>query len=375
MSLGGTPYSYNFEWQLWNRKWRKHGPLYSRKKKNVYAYTQNSLATPFFLGKICQGWRDFFLPDNQVCFDAISTNSLPLLTTATARLITTERHLHLFSTAPRLSKLHLSSPYLRKISAPWHQLKHFSSDCCSVDEIRGFFNEAVNIIRCTIRHIESIVLDESRSPDTFHRLPVLDRLEYLRLEFGSISVKSTQILGPIELPSLRKAYLRGGFASLPAAILPKIMTPFRSSYLLEEVTLGGTITSDDLIEVLEYIPSVKVLRLQFDHFNQRDKLPIEELLLRLYSSHADILLPNLQSFAISGPILLDRCIHLFRDVLVYRFRECALRSAGLDCEQRTVRQIQEVEVRDHYILAISPDMQCELESLQREGLVLSLSSI
>ena len=66
-------------------------------------------------------------------------------------------------------------------------------------------------------------------------------------------------------------------------------------------------------------------------------------------------------------------MHLFRDVLVYRFRQCDLRLVEMDSQQRTVSQIRSVDVMycDHFV--ISPDIQEELDTLICDGLELSMT--
>jgi hypothetical protein len=68
-------------------------------------------------------------------------------------------------------------------------------------------------------------------------------------------------------------------------------------------------------------------------------------------------------------------MHLFRDVLVYRFREYALRATEGESEQMTVSQITSVSVTSSDTFVVSPDIQEELNSLVQAGLELSLIDI
>ena len=327
------------------------------------------------LASISSQWKavELFIPDIKACFDAISTagKSLPLLTTATIRLPSTIRQLNL-STAPQLSVLHLCNPYLSKVLVPWHQLQEFFANGCTVDVIRIFFYNAPQIVHCTFKEIESATLDHLLDLDLFHPL-VLEHLEYLKLRFDTVGDSANWILGPAKLPSLRKVSLSGPFASsATATILLQIMQAFRSSQLLEDFTLSYEIPSDIiLIQVLELIPSIKTLLLAFTHVNQHSLL--EALLQRLYCPR-DILLPNLQNFSYHGPTSLNEQMHLFRDVLVYRFRQGASPPKEVGSEQKTVSQIQSVIVGTPSQLVISPDIQEELDSLRRDGLDLSVTS-
>ena len=327
---------------------------------------------------VSKQWKEieFFIPDNKDCFDAISVDktSLPLLTTAAVRLLgPVERKIDLFSMAPQLSALHLHPEfYLDIVTAPWHQLREFShSESSTVDEIRGFLHKAPNIVRCSFNDIDSAILNPgSLNLDLFDRSPMLEHLEYLEFSFCSLNTEATRILGPIKLPSLREISLSGSFgSSLP--ILESIMTSFHSSPLLENFTLGGTITSDyDLIRVLEKIPSIRDLCLSFN--TSRYELLTNELLQRLCPPHENILLPNLWSLTYDGPTSLKYHMHLLRDVLVYRSRQSALHSTELHSKTST-SQIRSVTVITADELVISPDIQHDLDTLVQEGLMLSLT--
>jgi hypothetical protein len=331
------------------------------------------------LASVSTQWKDveFSLPDSKVCFDAISKaeKSLPLLTAATVHFSSNQRQFNLFSVAPQLSTLCLNKILLARVLAPWHQLKEFTAYDIPLHEVREFLQKAPNIIRCTFDDDGSRIRDEPQ--DTFVKPLVLEHLEYLQLWVASKGVGVTQILGSVELPSLREVYLHGHFGSSSRAILPAIMISFCSSHLLGKFTLRGAITSDDeLIRVLGYIPSTKDLCLELGGYQQDEYGPIltERLLRRLCPSHADILLPNLRSFTYYGPSTLNEHMDLFRDVLVYRFRECALRPAEVDSKRGNVSQIQSVTVLTSSRLVISPDIQEDLDCLVKEGLGLSLTS-
>ena len=328
------------------------------------------------LASISSQWKhaELFVPDIKACFDAISTagKSLPLLTTASIRLPLSVRQLNL-SAAPKLSVLHLFNPYLSMVLVPWHQLRKFFVNGCNMDEIRIFFHNAPQIVHCIFTDIEPVILDRSLDLNLFHPL-VLEHLKYLKLGFDTVLGDSANwILGPAKLPSLRKVSLSGPFASsATATVLLQIMQAFRSSQLLEDFTFSYEIPSDIiLIQVLELIPSIKTLLLSFTHTNQHSLL--EALLQRLYCPR-DVLLPNLQNFSYHGPTSLNEHMHLFRDVLVYRFRQCASLSKEVGSEQKTVSQIQSVIVGTPSQLVISPDIQEELDSLRRDGLNLSVTS-
>ncbi|KIK04534.1 hypothetical protein K443DRAFT_4514 [Laccaria amethystina LaAM-08-1] len=327
-------------------------------------------------------WKEveFFILDNRDYLDAISVakTSLPLLTTATVGLLgpvnSVTRKIDLFSMAPQLSALHLYPGfYLDTVTAPWHQLREFShSESSTVDEIREFLHKAPNIVRCSFNDIDSAMLNSKLlNLDLFDRSPMLEYLEYLEFSFCSVNTKSTRILGPVKLPSLREISLSGPFdSSLP--ILNSIMTSFHSSPLLEKFTLGGSISSDhDLIRVLEKIPSIRDLCLSF-HAGQYELLT-NELLQRLCPPHENMLLPNLRSLTYDGPTTLNYHMHLLRDVLVYRFRQSTLHSTELHSESRT-SQIRSVTVITADKLDIGPDIQHDLDTLVREGLALSLTS-
>jgi len=322
-------------------------------------------------------WREIEIPfpDLQACFDTISTTkiSLPLLTTATVRRGSTEEELDLLM-APQLSELHLYSLALRKVLAPWHQLRVFLAGGCYVDEIRLFLHNAPHIVRCSFRNIQSFILEPSLDQELFHRSLLLERLQYLELHFYYVDVESTWILKQVRLPSLREVSLHNRMYTPQDADMFQITKSFQSSPLLEKFTWSGMVMSDhDLIQALKNIPSVKDLSLDFfSHPRAIGKLLTGEFLQRLCFPHAEILLPNLRSFKYRGPTSLNEHIHLFRDVLVYRFRECALRAAGVDSERTTVAQIKSVSVTSSSELVVGPDIQEELNSLVQAGLEFSL---
>ncbi|EDR04088.1 uncharacterized protein LACBIDRAFT_306340 [Laccaria bicolor S238N-H82] len=330
------------------------------------------------LASISSQWKDIelLLPDIKACFDAISTTGkpLPLLTTATIRFHPTsfnpELQLNL-SMTPQLTVLHLSNPYLSKVLVPWHQLREFLAEGCTVDEIRIFFHNAPQIIHCTFKEINSVIMDHSLNLDLFHPV-VLEHLECLKLWFSFLDESANWILGPAKLPSLREVSLHGPFAS-SAAILLRIMQAFCSSQLLENFALSYEVPSEIiLIQVLELVPSITALRLRLTKHAGNFFLS-EALFQRLYCPH-NILLPNLQNFSYHGPISLTEHMDLFRDVLVYRFRQCTSPPKEVGSEQKTVSQIQSVTVDTSSQLVISPDIQEELDGLRRDGLDLSVTS-
>ncbi|EDR10602.1 uncharacterized protein LACBIDRAFT_317225 [Laccaria bicolor S238N-H82] len=333
------------------------------------------------LASVSTQWKEveFFLPNSQVCFDAISTaeNSLPLLTDATVDFDfdSGERPFNLFSVAPQLSTLCIDNNRLANVLAPWHQIKDFTSFTISLDDVRGFLQKAPNVIRCTVDDDGSESI-QGEPQDTFVRPLVLERLEYLELQVVSEGVGITRLLESVELPALREVNLTSHLDYSSLAILPAIMISFCSSHLLETFTFTGSITSDDeLIQVLRYIPSTKELSLDSGEYHPHlCPLLTEKLLQRLYPPHADILLPNLRSFTYCGPSTFDEHMHMFRDMLVYRFRQCALRPAEVDSKRATVSRIQSVTVVTASRLVISPDIQEELDCLVNEGLELSLTS-
>ena len=299
---------------------------------------------------------------------------LPLLTAATAHL-TTHRRLDL-SMAPQLSVLHLSNFSLSDVLAPWHQLREISVDICSVDEIRLILSNAPEMIRCTFKKIDPEVSEDPLDTDLSHQqFSVLEHLEYLALNFyDAFDFEVSWILEQVKFPSLREVYITGPFGSTSEeAFLLQIVKPFRSSKLLEKFTFWDTENPSDnrvFNQILENIPSVKFLSLDFCEESSGYQFFNEELLQRLYSPHADILLPNLQHFTYCGPTSLTEHMHLFRDVLVHRFRQCDLRLLE---EPRTVSQIRSVDVMycDHFV--ISPDIQEELDTLICDGLELSMT--
>ena len=320
-------------------------------------------------------WKEvrFLFPRTaQQCFNANPgvAKSLPLLTAATAHL-TAHQRLDL-SMAPQLSVLHLKNFGLPYVLAPWHQLRELSLDTCAMDDIRLIFHKAPQIIRCTFKGIDP---EMSEDPlDKHQQVSVLEHLEYLELKFYDTDSEASWILEQVKFPSLREVFLTGPFEFPPEeAFLLQIVKPFRSSKLLENFTFCNTkkpLNNRVLTQVLESIPSVKVLSLDLYEESSGDEFFSEELLQRLYSPHADILLPNLQHFTYCGPTSLTEHIHLFRDVLVYRFRQCDLRLVG---EPRTVSQIQSVNVMSSSHFVMSPDIQEELDTLRRNGLKLSIT--
>lgn len=326
-------------------------------------------------------WKEieFFIPDNKDCFDAIfvAKISLPLLTTATVRLLGSaeEKKIDLFSMAPQLSALHLYPTfYLDMVTAPWHQLREFSHSESTVEEIHAFLHKAPNIARCSFHNIDSELILNSRSlnPDLFDRSPMLEHLEYLEFSFCSINTRSTRILGSVKLPSLRELSLSGPYGSL-WPILDSITTPFHSSPLLEKFTLGGTISSDhDLIRILEKIPSITDLCLTFT--TSRHELLTNELLQRLCPPHENILLPNLRSLTYHGPTSLNSNMHLLRDVLVYRSRLGQSASHATEYSEPRTSRIRSVTVITADELVVGPDIQHGLDTLVQDGLVLSLTS-
>ena len=324
-------------------------------------------------------WREIEIsfPDLQACFDIIQSTaetSLPLLTTATIQLDETEEELGLLM-APQLSELHLYSPLLCKVLAPWHQLQVFLADRCCVDEIRFFLHNAPHIVRSTFTNIESTILEPSLDQELFHRLLLLERLQYLELNFRNVNVESAWILGEVRLPSLREVSLHNPAYTPQDAFPFQITNSFQSSPLLEKFTWSGmvAVSDHDLIQALKNIPSVKDLSLDFRGYDPPRKVLTETFLRRLYFPHAEILLPNLRSFTYRGPTSLGEHMRLFRDVLVSRFRECALRAAEVDSERTTVAQIKSVSVTSSSVFVVSPDIQEELNRLVRAGLEFSLT--
>lgn len=169
---------------------------------------ENSMKKVFtMLASVSTQWKDieFFLPDSQVCFDAISTaeKSLPLLTAATVHFSSRERQFSLFSVASQLSTLCINDIRLDRVLAPWHQLMDFTSRHTQMQEVREFLQKAPNIIRCTLK-CDAPTWDET-----------------------------IQVSGSVKLPFLHEVYLHGDFASLSQNILPEIMTSFCSSHLLK----------------------------------------------------------------------------------------------------------------------------------------------
>jgi hypothetical protein len=218
-------------------------------------------------GSVSARWKEIAIsfPDLQACFDTISTaeTSLPLLTTATVQLDATEEELNLLM-APQLSELRLSSPLLRKVLAPWHQLREFLASECYVDEIRFFLHNAPHIVRCAFKDIESSILESSLDQELFHRPLLLENLQYLGLHFNNINVESTCILKQVRLPSLREVSLHNPAYMPREVVLSQITNSFQSSPLLEKFTLSGMMMSDhDLIQASKNIPSVKDLSLDF----------------------------------------------------------------------------------------------------------------
>ena len=328
---------------------------------------------------VSERWKqaEFYIPDDKTWFDTISAaeNSLPLLTTATVEFdpgYAEGHHFKLFSTAPRLSALHLHQPCLADVWAPWHQLREFTSTNSSVDEIRGFLHKASNIVWCSFRDIDS---STSNPSDLFYRPLVLDRLEYIELRFKSrVNTASTRILGSIKLPSLREVFLHGPFIS--TAILPRITKSFYASSFLEKFTLSGVLSSHYiLIQVLENIPSIKELHLRLDNPATESQLMIRKLFQRLCPPHTNILLPNLQNFTYHGHASLDNHMPLFLDMLVYRFRQCTSQPTGLCTEQGSISQLQSVSITSLVEPVINQDIEDELDILVQEGLVLSISTL
>ncbi|KIJ96900.1 hypothetical protein K443DRAFT_633521 [Laccaria amethystina LaAM-08-1] len=325
-------------------------------------------------------WKEvrFIIPDTAYqCFDANPgvKKFLPLLTTASA-YVTTEQRLDL-SMAPQLSVLHLDK-FVPGILVPWHQLRELSIYGCTMNQIRLIFFNAPQIIDCTFTDIDPEMSEDLLDIALFHQqVSVLEHLEYLELGFYAIHSEMSWMLEQVKFPSLREVSLTGPFGSLPEeAFLLQIVKPFRSSTLLEIFTFYNSKKPSDnrvLTQVLENIPSVIDLSLDFCKEYSGDEFFSEELLQRLYSPHADILLPNLQYFTYCGPTLLTEHMYLFRDVLVYRFRQHDLQLVEVDSEQRTVSQIQSVDVMSLSHFVISPDIQEELDTLRRDGLELSIT--
>ena len=334
------------------------------------------------LASVSPQWKEvhFLFPDTAYqCFEANPgvEKSLPLLTAATASL-TVARKLNL-SMAPQLSVLHLDNFGLPDILASWHQLRELSTDTCNMDEIGLILSNAPQIIRCTFGKIGLELSEDPLVIESSHQqVFVLEHLEYLALNFyDAFDSEVSWILEQVKFPSLREVYITGPFGSTSEeAFLLQIVKPFRSSKLLEKFTFWDTENPSDnrvFNQILENIPSVKFLSLDFCEESSGYQFFNEELLQRLYSPHADILLPNLQHFTYRGPTSLAEHMHLFRDVLVYRFRQCDLRLVEMDSQQRTVSQIRSVDVMycDHFV--ISPDIQEELDTLICDGLELSMT--
>ena len=336
------------------------------------------------LASVSPQWKEvqFLLPHTAYqCFNANPgvEKSLPLLTAATAYLKVRQR-LDL-SMAPQLSVLHLRNFGLPDVLAPWHQLRELSTDICTMGEIRVIVPKAPQIIRCTFKgiRVDPWMSEDLLDVELFHQqVSVLEHLEYLELEFLATYSEVGWILEQVKFPSLREVSLTGPFGStLEGVFLLKIVKPFRFSKLLEKFTFCNTLQPSDnrvVTQILENIPSVKVLSLDFCKESSGDGFFTKEVLQRLWHSpHADILLPNLQHFTYCGSTPLTEHMHLFRDVLVYRFRQSDLRLAGVDSVQMAVSQIQSVNVMSFSHFVISPDIQEELDSLRRDGLELSIT--
>ncbi|EDR04086.1 uncharacterized protein LACBIDRAFT_306337 [Laccaria bicolor S238N-H82] len=331
---------------------------------------------------ISERWREIYISFHnlQACFNIISPakQSLPLLTTATIYVASTGYELDLLRLmAPQLSQLHLhasrSFGLLRKVLVvPWHQLQEFFAESCYRDEIRFFLQNALHIVRCTFTAIESRYLERSLEQE-LHRPLLLEHLQYLELHFevDNVFVESGWIFkGQVRFPSLREFSLYNPAENGPQdAVLLQITNSFQSSPLLERFTWSAMIMSNhDLIQALKNIPSVKDLSLNFLSY-PRIKLLNGEFLQRLYSG---ILLPNLRSFSYHGATSLNEHMHLFRDVLVHRFRKCATRADKIGSERTTVAQIKSVSMTSTSELVVSSDIQEELNSLVKAGLEFTL---
>ena len=358
--------------------------LTSGEEPGAWVYNSPEEILDIFIS-ISERWKqaELYISDDQLWFDTISyarNHSLPLLTTATVQFESSsdeQRSFYLFSAAPQLSALHLYQPFFVDVLAPWHQLREFTSTNSSVDEVRECLHKASNIICCSLRDIKGIDSSTLNSSELFYRPLALDRLEYIELRFESqITTESALILGSIKLPSLREVFLHGSFIFTGAPILPRITESFSASSLLEKFTLSGMLSSDRLlIQVLENITSIKELHLKLDNPATHDQLLTSELLQRLCPPHTNILLPNLQSFTFHGPASLNDHMPLFRDMLVYRFRQCTSQPRGLPAEQGAISRLQSVSIRSLRELVINQDIQDELDILVQEGLVLSISTL
>ena len=356
--------------------------LTSGEELEVWYYNPPAEILTIFVS-VSERWKQaqFCIPPNELWLDTFSAaeNSLPLLTTATVEFdpgYAEGHHFKLFSTAPQLSALHLYHPWLVGVVAPWHQLQEFTSEKSSVNEIRAFLHKASNIFRCSFRHINCSTLNSSKSLDMINQPLVLDRLEYIELWFDKrVNMASTRIFASIKPPSLREVFLHGSFFFTDVAILPRITESFSASSFLEKFTLSGVLSSQHvLIEVLENIPSIKELHLKLDASFTDNQPLIRELLQRLCPPHTNILLPNLQNLTYDGPPSLNGHMSVFRDMLVYRFRQCTSPPTGLCAEQGAISQIQSVSIRSSRKLVINQDIQGDLDILVQEGLVLSIST-
>ena len=314
-------------------------------------------------------WKEvrFLFPHTAYqCFDANPgvKKLLPLLTAATASL-SFGRPLDL-SMAPQLSVLHLYRFYPPDILAPWHQLQELSIDHIGMNEMCRILHNTPQIIRCSFTQLNP------GTPGGYRIIPsasfsVLEHLEYLELEFEATGSGVSWILEQVKFPSLREVSLTGPFGStLEETFLLQIVKPFRSSKFLEKFTFRNTHwqkPSDNrpFTQVLENIPSVKVLSLDFRNESSGNEFFIfftKEVLQRLWHSpHADILLPNLQHFTYCGSTSLTEHMHLFRDVLVYRFRQCDLQLVDVDSVQRAVSQIKSVNVMSssHFVMSFESE--------------------
>jgi len=327
-------------------------------------------------------WReiDIYFSDLQACVDIISRakKTLPLLTTAAIQVLvsTGKQPNSLRLMAPQLSELHLhanrSLGLLRKVLvAPWHQLREFFAEYCYRDEIRFFLHNAPHIVRCTFRAIESRYLEHSPAEER-HRPLLLEHLQYLELHFevDDVFVETGWIFkGQVRLSSLREFSLYNPAKNEPQdTVLLQITDSFQSSPLLEKFTWSAMMMLDrDLIQALENIPSVKDLDLNFLSYPPI-KLLTKDFLQRLYFPHAENFLPNLRSFSYHGATSLNEHMHLFRDMLAYRFRKCALRASEADSGRTTVAQIKSVSMTSSSELVVSSDIQEELNSLVQAGL-------
>jgi len=205
-----------------------------------------------------------------------------------------------FGRTPFLTKLHISSIYLKAITIQWDSITHVFASAFYYDEALEIMRRCPQLVRC---EFSSIINGDDGYPvpeDIIH----LPSLRYLRL-YNDGPMISTSLFARICAPELEELVFNAGGRTTNAEDLLGFFT--RSSCSLKVLSLSrtNTVTPEDLIKLLERTPKLQKLSIttgEVATLNLTDEL-IQRLnagcLVRKDTAHKT-LLPYLETFEYSG---------------------------------------------------------------------------